>query len=126
MGGRGWSIGVALFAASLLVACAEDAPRTETTTVATAQANAPASPTVQVNRVTYTCADGKAFDVTYYVGQERAVLVLDGKTIELKQERSGSGVAYGDGTITLRSQGTNAFIQQGGQTTIRDCKGQQL
>ena len=69
----------------------------------------PPSPTG--TKYVYACAEGKTFEMLAYpAAQERATLTISGKTIELKQERSGSGVRYSDGTVTLIGKGLDAMI----------------
>ncbi len=81
----------------------------------------PPSPTG--TRYNYACAEGKTFAILAYpAAQERVTLMIEGKTLELKQERSGSGTRHSDGTYTLIAKGVDAFIEQGGVQTYRDCK----
>jgi membrane-bound inhibitor of C-type lysozyme len=51
----------------------------------------------------------------------RALLVWDGHSFDLKQETSGSGVRYGDGTLTLFTKGDTAFVEKGGETVLKNC-----
>ena len=84
----------------------------------------PPSPTG--TKYVYACAEGKTFEMLAYpAAQERATLTISAKTIELKQERSASGVRYSDGTITLIGKGLEATIEERGVTTYKDCKGRQ-
>ena len=99
------------------------APPAPTATAGRA-AISPPSPTG--TRYVYACAAGKTFAMLAYpAAQERATLIIEGRTIELKRERSASGVRYSDGAITLIGKGLDAIIQQGGVTTHRDCTGRQ-
>ena len=80
-------------------------------------------PVVTGTRYAYTCADSKKFEIlAFSAAQERVTLFVEGKTLELKQERSGSGTRHSDGTVTLVSKGVEAFIEQGGVQTYKDCK----
>jgi len=81
----------------------------------------PPSPTG--TRYEYACAEGKTFAILAYpAAQERVTLFIEGRTLELKQERQGSGTRHSDGTYTLIAKGVDAFIEQGGVQTYRDCK----
>ncbi len=81
----------------------------------------PPSPTG--TRYSYACAEGKTFAILAYpAAQERVTLFIEGKTLELKQQVQGSGTRHSDGTYTLISKGLDAFIEQGGVQTYRDCK----
>ncbi|MEI7924944.1 MAG: MliC family protein [Chloroflexota bacterium] len=81
----------------------------------------PPSPTG--TRSSYACAEGKTFAILAYpAAQERVTLFIEGKTLELKQQVQGSGTRHSDGTYTLISKGLDAFIEQGGVQTYRDCK----
>ena len=74
----------------------------------------------------YTCDAGKKFEAVYFpADQQKATLMLEGKTIDLKQGPSGSGTRYADaaGTLTLSSKGATAFIEQGGQQSYANCIG---
>lgn len=104
-------------------------PGTASASVASAVATpaslgtAPATPTPVVVR--YLCAEGKTFEARVFQAPlERAILVIEGRTIEMRQERAASGVRYTDGTLTYVSKGPDAYIQQGEVITYRDCRAQ--
>ncbi len=75
--------------------------------------------------VAYRCADGVEMGVTYSgraTGLEgTADLLWDGQSFPLKQEVSGSGVRYTDGTVTLVTKGDEAFVEKAGEVVLRDC-----
>lgn len=105
------------------------APATPTPTGTTAATAATGSEPVIVppsptgTRYEYACAEGKTFAILAYpAAQERVTLFIEGKALELKQERQGSGTRHSDGTYTLIAKGVDAFIEQGGVQTYRDCK----
>jgi membrane-bound inhibitor of C-type lysozyme len=77
----------------------------------------------RVEKVRYRCADGVAMSVTYTAGPQEgaAEMVWDGNVFKLKQQISGSGARYGDGTLTLFTKGDEAFVQKGTETVLRDC-----
>ncbi|MEI6136271.1 MAG: MliC family protein [Chloroflexota bacterium] len=110
-------------------------PTATSTPTATATPSATASatstggtipaPSASGTRYNYVCAEGKAFQMLAYPAeQERATLIFDAKAVQLKQERSGSGVRYSGEGFTLVGKGLDAFIQENGVTTYKDCKGQ--
>jgi membrane-bound inhibitor of C-type lysozyme len=73
--------------------------------------------------VVYTCEGGRTFSVDY--AQEAAQLRLDSvNVIPLPRAVSGSGIRYSNGSTTLYSQGNQAFIEEGGQRTYKNCVGQ--
>ena len=83
-------------------------------------------PSPSGTRYAYTCDAGKKFEAVYFpADQQKATLILEGKTIDLKQGPSGSGTRYSDtaGTLTLSSKGASAFIEQGGQQSYANCIG---
>jgi membrane-bound inhibitor of C-type lysozyme len=81
----------------------------------------PPSPTG--TRYNYACAEGKTFAILAYPAeQQRVTLFIEGKTVELKQQVQGSGTRHSDGTYTLIAKGVDAFIEQNGAQTYRDCK----
>ena len=80
-------------------------------------------PSPEGTKYNFTCAEGKTFSILAYpAAQERVTLMIEGKTLELKQERSGSGTRHSDGNYTLIQKGVDAFIEQNGVQTYRDCK----
>lgn len=73
---------------------------------------------------TYTCQDKKTMKVTYDNTAHTAKVVLsDGRTLDLKQQESGSGVQYvnSDGTIVLASKGNSALLTENGKQTYQAC-----
>ena len=83
------------------------------------------TPTIEAGgtEFAYTCVDGKSFELITYPGQERAMLRLEGKTVEVKQERSANGARYSNGTVAFVGSGLEATIEEGGKTTYRGCAG---
>lgn len=71
-----------------------------------------------VNKVVYTCRSGEPLEVRYFPDQGVAVLVRDGRTQELQQHTSGSGIAYSGPGINLRSQGDTLRIEAPGQPVL--------
>jgi membrane-bound inhibitor of C-type lysozyme len=52
------------------------------------------------------------------------VLTINGQTNELRQRPAGSGISYANEMLTFRAEGTNASIEEDGQVTYRNCRGQ--
>ncbi len=51
------------------------------------------------------------------------MLRIEGKTVEVKQERSANGARYSNGTVAFVGSGLEATIEEGGKTTYRGCAG---
>lgn len=114
-------------ATSTPVATATNTPTASATSSATATGGTIPAPSPNGTRYSYICAEGKTFQMLAYPAeQQRATLVFDGKTVQLKQEVSGSGVRYSGEGYTLIEKGLDAMIQENGATTYRDCKGTAL
>lgn len=81
------------------------------------------SPTVTPipGSVSYSCRDGRRFQVRYYTNQ--AELYLDGTTYYLSQVPTASGTRYTDGSIVLNTQGNQASIDINGFAVYTDCVG---
>lgn len=75
--------------------------------------------------VVYRCAGGVEMAVVYSgraTGLEgTAELVWEGHSFPLKQEVSGSGSRYTDGTLTLSEKGDEAFVEKAGEMVLKDC-----
>ena len=88
-------------------------------------ATSPATTTLVRETVQYRCADNVELGVTYAgraTGLEGTADVLwDGKSFPLKQDVSGSGVRYTDGTLTLVTKGDEAFVEKLGEVVLKDC-----
>ena len=70
------------------------------------------------------CDGGKTFDAYVFpVPARRAIVVVDGRTLDLPQTVSGSGIRYSDGTLVYHSKGRDAFIEVGGVMTYVNCIG---
>ncbi len=117
----GWGIAVV---GLLAVACAdEDLSRAVSTSPAAPPAGG-ASATPTPVAVHYLCDGGKSFDAYVFpVPARRAIVVVDGRTLDLPQTVSGSGIRYSDGTLVYHSKGRDAFIEDGGTMTYVNCVG---
>gem|GEM_PF-1254492 len=78
------------------------------------------APTIATSPVSYTCTDGKAFEIVFEGGN--ATVTLDGKTEALTQQESGSGVRYGNDNIVFLGKGDDAIIENPtGKLLASDC-----
>ncbi len=100
---------VLIFCAALLSACA----------------TGPETVTLARETVLYRCAGDVEMGVIYSgraTGmQGTAELIWDAKSFPLKQELSGSGARYTDGTLTLVTKGDEAFVEKAGEVVMKDC-----
>lgn len=80
--------------------------------------------------VTYRCAGEVEIAVIYSgraTGMEgSAELVWEGHSFPLKQETSGSGARYTDGTLTLSEKGDEAFVEKAGEMVLKDCNAKRI
>lgn len=85
----------------------------------------PRNATLDTESVSYDCAGGVQIDVVYSgkaTGMQGAAeLVWEGHGFSLKQDVSGSGTRYTDGTLTLFSKGDEAFVEKDGESVLKDC-----
>lgn len=123
----------AMVCATLLAGCAdEDGSRVAappaTSTVA-AVGGAPIGSTPQVTAtpvvVRYRCDADKTFEARVFPKpMERAIVIVDGRTLDLPQVRSASGIRYSDGVLVYHAKGDDAFIEDGGVLTYVNCHAQ--
>ncbi len=77
-----------------------------------------------VATVKYACANSKTIDAVYYADKVDLTL-SDGRTAELPQTMSGSGIRYAnaDESMVFWSKGDTAFITEGDpdKPTFADC-----
>lgn len=73
----------------------------------------PADPTAQegVLRVRFDCENGEEAEMRFFTQQGLAILAYHGKTVELRQQRSGSGFIYGSGPCVVRGKGRDISIE---------------
>jgi len=75
----------------------------------------------QGNPVRYRCDGGQTLEVVY--GASSARVTLPGQApADWRQQPSGSGIRYGDGTTTLHSKGRDAFVVRDGRTLVGGCR----
>ncbi|KAF7598909.1 MAG: hypothetical protein CGU28_08550 [Candidatus Dactylopiibacterium carminicum] len=72
-----------------------------------------------MNRVHYRCASGEQIEVRYFPLQGVAVLVREGRTLELQQQVSASGFWYSNGPTSLRGKGQQLTLEIGRMVPIQ-------
>ena len=106
----GWrsSSGV-LFAAAALGGCLQTAPVVVT-------------PQDQAARVLFTCANGRTLDVTRVQGNASALVVADGRTLQLPRDTSvTTAERYTNRLQTLTLYGSSASFETLGQSSYGPC-----
>jgi membrane-bound inhibitor of C-type lysozyme len=73
----------------------------------------------EMNRVLFNCDNGEQVEMRFFPARDMAVLVRNGKSIELKQQPSGSGFIYTNGPNTVRGKGREIMIEIGRMVPIR-------
>jgi membrane-bound inhibitor of C-type lysozyme len=76
-----------------------------------------------VNEISFTCDRGNPVQVRFFQNKEVAILVRDGKAIELQQEPSGSGFNYSNGSTSIRGKGNDLMVIIGRMAPI-NCTAQ--
>jgi membrane-bound inhibitor of C-type lysozyme len=71
--------------------------------------------------VTYTCDEGKSFELELFENVDIAFLTLPGRRFYLHRMSSASGVKYSDGSTTLWIRGKNASVETEGRTELKNC-----
>ena len=71
--------------------------------------------------ITYFCKEGM-MEVDFGPGAATmAILLPDGRTLELPQARSGSGIRYEKDGMEFIGKGEQAFVMEKGKTIYSDC-----
>lgn len=73
----------------------------------------------KVIHVNFACANGERLDMRFFRDKGRALLVRDGKALELRQQVSGSGFIYGDGSTTVRGKGEELTVEAAGAAPLQ-------
>ena len=77
-----------------------------------------------ISAVTFDCKEDKSIEATFYADKVDLVL-SDGRSMELPQTMSGSGIRYAneDETFVFWSKGDTAFVTEGAdeKETFSDC-----
>lgn len=74
--------------------------------------------------VAFICDNGETLSVRFFTAEGIAVLVRNGKSIELQQQPSGSGFIYSNGPNAIRGKGNNLAVEIGRMAPIQ-CKAKQ-
>ncbi|WNZ26175.1 hypothetical protein HJG54_27370 [Leptolyngbya sp. NK1-12] len=82
----------------------------------------PLSAQAQVRLVEYQCEAGRSFRVEY--AGDAAQVMRGADSVTLPSVVSASGARYSNGQITLFTKGNQAFIEENGEQTYRNCVGQ--
>ena len=69
--------------------------------------------------VSYTCRDGSVFNASFFTGERRVFIQLDGHALTLPQRLAATGRRYAKGGVTFRVKGQSATLKRAGKTT--DC-----
>ncbi len=69
----------------------------------------------------YKCNDGKQLAVRYLDGGKSAMMIYPDREFRLDRESSASGARYTNGRTTLSTKGTDATVEEGGQTLFAEC-----
>jgi membrane-bound inhibitor of C-type lysozyme len=77
----------------------------------------PGEPTGE-RRVQFQCANGEQFEMRFFTLQGVAVLVRNGRTIELQQQPAASGFRYGNGPNSVRGKGDELTLEIGRMVPI--------
>lgn len=80
------------------------------------------TPQDQAGRLIYTCASGRTLDVTRVQGNASALVVIDGKTIQLPRDGAVTNAErYTNRVQTLTLYGTSATLDVLGRSTSGPC-----
>jgi hypothetical protein len=80
------------------------------------------TPQDQAGRLIYTCANGRTLDVTRVQGNASALVVVDGKTIQLSRDGSITNAErYTNRVQTLTLYGTSATLDTLGRSSSGPC-----
>jgi len=69
--------------------------------------------------VDFSCANGESLRVRFRKDPDVAVLVRNGESVELPQQRSGSGFIYSNGPNTIRGKGDALTVEIGRRVPIQ-------
>jgi membrane-bound inhibitor of C-type lysozyme len=73
--------------------------------------------------VAFTCTGGESLAVRFFPNQEKAMLIRNGETIELQQERAASGFRYSNSnkSTTISGKGKDLTVTIGRMTPL-ECQ----
>ena len=73
----------------------------------------------EMNRVRFHCDNGEHVEMRFFPAHEMAVLLRNGRSIELRQQPSASGFIYSNGPNTVRGKGREIIVEIGRMAPIR-------
>ncbi len=73
----------------------------------------------RVLHVPFVCEAGVRLTMHFFPERGTAVLVYEGRSIELQQQPSGSGFAYGSGPYSVRGKGDELSVQVGRRAPLK-------
>jgi hypothetical protein len=107
---RGWSACLILAGSAMVSGCLQTAPVVVVT------------PQDQAARLVYTCSNGKILDVTRVQGNSSALVVIDGRTVQLPRDTATtSAERYTNRIQTLTLFGSSASLVALGRVTYGPC-----
>jgi hypothetical protein len=105
----GWGRGGSVLLAAALGGCLQTAPVVVT-------------PQDQAARLLFTCANGRTLDVTRVQGSASALVVVDGRTLQLPRDTSlTTAERYTNRLQTLTLYGSSASFETLGQSSYGPC-----
>lgn len=72
--------------------------------------------------VTYACAGGSEFTITFLRGDAGADIFINRMRFHLRQEPAASGVRYACDVLTFTGQGNDAQVEMDGSLAYRNCR----
>lgn len=66
----------------------------------------------QKHAVTFVCPQGTELHATFYPGDDRMRLRVNGQEYELPRQISASGARYGEGAVVFWNKGREALLQR--------------
>jgi len=79
-------------------------------------------PRVPPGATAYKCDGGKELFVRYMNGGKSAMVIYPEREFRLDAEETGSGARYSNGHTTLRTQGSEASLEEGANIVYANCK----
>ena len=74
-------------------------------------------------RAQFACRDGTNVEMRFFDAKRLAVLIRDGRAVELQQQASGSGFVYSNGPTTVRGKGREIMLEADRAEPLR-CRSQ--
>ena len=68
--------------------------------------------------VQFACENGETFEVRFFTGEQRAIMVRGGRELELHQQAVASGFFYTNGATGIRGKGDELMLEIGRRAPI--------